>query len=50
MEEYLKERVNNLGFKVYDDVLVLVDDDLKYLFNEQREKCENFGKNFADSL
>lgn len=50
MEEYMKKRVNNLGFKVYDEILVLVDDDLKYMFNEQSKKCEEFGKNFVDSL
>lgn len=50
MEEYLKERLENLGFNVYDKVLVLVDDDLKYLFNEQSKKCTQFGKKFIESL
>jgi flavodoxin len=50
MEEYMKERVKNLGFKVHDEILVLVDDDLKYMFNEQSKKCEEFGKNFVDSI
>jgi flavorubredoxin len=50
MEEYMKGRVEKLGFKVYDEILVLVDDDLKYVFNEQSKKCEEFGKNFVDSI
>ena len=50
IEEILKERVKKLGFKVYDDVLVLVDDDLKYMFEKHSKKCIEFGNNFADSL
>jgi flavorubredoxin len=50
MEEYMKERIKKLGFKVYDEILALVDDDLKYMFNEQTKKCEEFGKNFVDSI
>ena len=50
MEEYLKDRLEILGFKVYDDVLVLVDHDLKYTFEKHSKKCEEFGNNFADTL
>jgi flavorubredoxin len=50
MEENLKERVKTLGFKVYDKVLVLVDDDLNYLFDEQSKKCEEFGNTFVEFL
>jgi flavorubredoxin/ribosomal protein L40E len=48
MEEYLKDRVEILGFKVYDDVLVLVDHDIKHMFEKLSKKCEEFGNNFAN--
>jgi flavodoxin len=50
MEEYLKERLEGLGFKVYENILVLVDDDIKYSFDEQSEKCIEFGKRFINSI
>ncbi len=50
MEERLKERIESLGYKVQDDVLVMIDSDLKYHFDNESKKCKDFGKKFADSL
>jgi flavorubredoxin len=49
MEERLKERVKLLGFKLYEDVCVLVDNDIKYN-KESIKKCEEFGQKFVESL
>ena len=50
MEERLKERIMGLGFKVSDDVLVMIDSDIKYNFDANSVKCKEFGKKFAESL
>jgi flavorubredoxin len=49
MEEKLKERIQLLGFDIFDEVCVLIDNDIKY--NEQvLKECEEFGEKFAKSL
>ena len=48
MEERLKERIMGLGYKVSDDVLVMIDTDVKYNFNSA--KCKEFGRKFAESI
>jgi flavorubredoxin len=50
MEEKLKDDVKNLGYETYDDVLVMIDSDVKYHFKEEAEKCREFGKKFAESI
>ena len=50
MEEKLKDMVKGLGYTTYDDVLVMVDSDLKYNHKEAAKKCREFGKKFAESL
>jgi len=50
MEERLKARIMGLGFKVSDDVLVMIDSDIKYNFDANSEKCKEFGKKFTESL
>ena len=50
MEEKLKDWVKELGYEVYDDVLVMVDSDVKYHFDVEAKKCREFGKKFADSI
>ncbi len=50
LERALKEGVEKLGFKVYDDVLVLVDDDIKYMFEKHSKKCEEFGAYFSSTI
>jgi len=50
MEEKLKERIMGLGYKVSDDVLVMIDSDIKYHFESNSAKCKEFGKKFAESL
>ena len=50
MEERLKERIGDLGYKVQDDVLVMIDSDIKYHFVDEAMKCKEFGKQFAESL
>jgi multimeric flavodoxin WrbA len=49
MEERLKARVEALGFKPIDEVLVMVDTDLKYRADIP-EKAKEFGRKFAESL
>jgi len=49
MEERLKARVKALGYQPMDDVLVMVDSDIK--FNAKSlDKAREFGKKFAESL
>jgi len=49
MEEKLKERIQLLGFKIFDKVCVLIDSDIKY--NEEvLKECEEFGEKFVKSL
>jgi flavorubredoxin len=50
MEEKLKERIMGLGYNVSDDVLVMIDSDIKYNFESNSAKCKEFGKKFAESL
>ena len=50
MEEKLKERIMGLGYKVSDDVLVMIDSDIKYNFDANSAKCKEFGKKFAEFL
>ncbi|MCB2173426.1 NAD(P)H-dependent oxidoreductase [archaeon] len=50
MEEKLKDDVEGLGYKAYDKVLVMIDSDIKYHFEDEAEKCREFGKKFAESI
>ena len=50
MEEKLKDDVEGLGYKAYDKVLVMIDSDIKYQFEDEAEKCREFGKKFAESI
>lgn len=50
MEEKLKERVEGLGYNVHDEVLVMIDSDIKYHFDDESKRCIEFGKKFANSL
>jgi flavorubredoxin len=50
MEEKLKDDVEGLGYKTFDKVLVMVDSDIKYHFEDEVEKCKAFGKKFAESI
>jgi len=49
MEEKLKERIQLLGFEIFDEVCVLIDSDIKYNEEVLRE-CEDFGEEFVKSL
>jgi len=49
MEERLKARVKAMGFKPMDEVLVMIDTDLKYK-TESLDKAKEFGRKFAESL
>lgn len=49
MEERLKARIKALGFEPMDEVLVMIDTDLKYQA-KSLEKAKEFGKKFAESL
>lgn len=49
MEEKLKARIELLGFKVYDDVCVMIDNEIMYN-KESLKECEEFGKQFAESI
>ena len=50
MEERLRERIMDLGYKVSDDVLVMIDSDIKYYFDSNSAKCRKFGRKFAEDL
>ena len=50
MEEKLKDMINDLGYDVFDEVLVMVDSDIKYHFETEIEKAKAFGKKFAESI
>jgi flavorubredoxin len=50
MEEKLKDMVKGLGYDIYDDVLVMVDTELKYNYEDAAKKCKEFGKKFAESI
>jgi flavorubredoxin len=49
MEERLKARIEALGYKPMDEVLVMVDTELKY-DAKSLNKAREFGKKFAESL
>ncbi|MFH2112541.1 MAG: flavodoxin domain-containing protein [Candidatus Bathyarchaeota archaeon] len=49
MEERLKARIKALGFEPRDEVLVMIDTDLKYQATSL-DKAKAFGKKFAESL
>jgi len=49
MEERLKARVKALGFEPMDEVLVMIDTDLKYQ-EKSLDKAREFGRRFAESL
>jgi flavorubredoxin len=50
MEEKLKDIVKQLGYKTFDEILVMIDTDIKYHFETEHEKAVIFGKKFAESL
>lgn len=50
MEEKLKNDVEKLGYDTSDEVLVMIDSDIKYHFEDEAEKCREFGKKFAESI
>ena len=50
MEEKLKDDVEGLGYNTYAKVLVMIDSDIKYHFEDEAAKCREFGKNFAESI
>ena len=50
MEERLKEQVENMGYNVQKDILVMIDSDIKYNFENESPKCIEFGKKFTESL
>ena len=50
MEEKLKDFVEGLGYKTFEDILVMIDTDIKYHFEIEHEKATAFGKKFAESL
>jgi flavorubredoxin len=50
MEEKLKEMIKGLGYKTLNDVLVMIDSDIKYHFDLEGVKAKNFGKKFSESL
>jgi len=49
MEERLKAKIESLGYKPMNEVLVMIDTDLKYNA-KSLEKAKEFGKRFAESL
>jgi flavorubredoxin len=50
MEEKLKEIVEELGYKTFENILVMIDTDIKYHFETEQEKAKTFGREFAESL
>jgi len=50
MEEKLKDIVEELGYKTFKDILVMIDTDIKYHFETEQEKAKTFGKKFAESI
>jgi len=50
MEEWLKEKARDIGFKVKDEVCVEVGDNIKYHADQYLGKCKEFSKEFAESL
>lgn len=50
MEERLKHSLETLGYKVYDEVCILIDTDIKYNQADAMKTSKEFGKKFAESL
>ena len=50
MEEWLKDKARDIGFKVKDEVCVEVGDNIKYHADQYLGKCKEFSKDFAESL
>jgi flavorubredoxin len=50
MEEYLKDKVGDIGFDVSPDVCVEVDTNIKYHADQYLGKCKDFAKNLVESL
>ena len=50
MEEKLKDMIEDLGYDVYDEVLVMIDSEIKYHFETEVDKAKEFGEKFVASL
>jgi flavorubredoxin len=50
IKEKLKEIIKDLGYYTFDEVLAMVDSDIKYHFETEEEKAKQFGKKFAESI
>lgn len=50
MEDRLKTEITDLGFKLYDKVLVKTDNEIKNRAAEALPQCREFGKEMAESL
>lgn len=50
MEEKLKEIIEGLGYNTFNEVLVMIDTDIKYHFEIEEKKAREFGKKFVSSI
>ena len=50
MEEYLKDKVDDIGFEARDEVCVEVDNNIKYHADQYLGKCKDYAKNLTESL
>ena len=50
MEQKFKEYVSGLGYKIEKEACVEVGDDLKFHPDDHLSKCQEWGKQFAESL
>jgi multimeric flavodoxin WrbA len=50
MEERLKQRIKQMGFKPSQDICVLIDNEIKYNTQDSTKKCKEYGTKFAESL
>ncbi len=50
MEEKLKKMVAGLGFKVFEEVLVTVDTEVRYNLEAVKKKASEFSRRFASSI
>lgn len=50
MEEKLREMVQDLGYKIFDEVCVETGSNLKYHADKYLDRCVEFGKEFAESV
>jgi flavorubredoxin len=50
MEERLKKIVQDLGYRVMEDICVETDTNIKYHTEDYTEKCQKFGKEFAEYI